>query len=92
MSIMVKAESLYNTCAFEHALLVFTKGIKLMPEMEELQAGVMKCKKTILSKVGGDNVFFFNGSKYFLDYLRKQGENAIVVGLVGIKCVMGVAR
>ena len=74
---MVKAESLYNLCDFEHALVLFTKGEKLAPDSDGIQAGILKCKKTILNKISDEDVFFFSGSKYFIDYLRKQGDKSI---------------
>ena len=80
-AIIVKAESLYNICNFEHALALFTKGKKLAPDCDHLEAGVLKCKKTILNKIQDDDVFFFAGSKHFIDYLRKQGGNSVDVFL-----------
>merc|ERR1711892_1089877 len=78
-AIIVKAESLYNVCDFEHALVLFTKGRKLAPDSDGLQAGILKCKKTILNKVCDQDVFFFLGSKHFIDYLRKQGDDSVDV-------------
>ena len=74
---MVKAESLYNICDFEHALVLFTRGKALIPDFEGIQSGILKCRKTILNKVDPDEVFFFSGSKHFIDYLRKQGSGAV---------------
>ena len=74
---MVKAESLYNICDFEHALVLFTRGKSLVPDFEGIQSGILKCRKTILNKVDPDEVFFFSGSKHFIDYLRKQGSGAV---------------
>ena len=76
-AVVVKAESLYNVCDFEHALMLFTKGKKLAPDSEWLEAGVLKCKKTILNKINDEDVFFFPGSKHFMDHLRKQGDNSV---------------
>ena len=76
-AIMAKAESLYNLCDFEHALVLFTKGAKLAPDSDGIQAGILKCKNTILNKISDKDVFFFSGSKHFIDYLRKQGDTSI---------------
>ena len=76
---IAKAESLYNVCDFEHALVLFTKGRKLAPDSDGLQAGILKCKKTILNIVCDQDVFFFLGSKHFIDYLRKQGDDSVEV-------------
>ena len=73
----VKAESLFNICEFEHALLLFTKARQQAPESERLESGLMKCNKTILNKLSDENVFFFTGSKRFIDHLRKEGENSV---------------
>ena len=73
----MNAESLYNVCEFEHALLIFTKGKKLAPDSERIEAGISKCKKTILNKVGDGDVFFFPGSKRFIDHLRKGGNSIV---------------
>ena len=36
---------------FEHALALFLRGLKIAPDLEGLQGGVTKCRKSILSKV-----------------------------------------
>ena len=46
-AILVKAESLYNTCFFEHGLILFHRGKALAPENEEFRLGIQKCHKTI---------------------------------------------
>ena len=46
-AILVKAESLYNTCFFEHSLILFHRGKALAPENEEFRLGIQKCHKTI---------------------------------------------
>ena len=66
----VKAESLYNTCNFEHSLNIFTKGRKLAPDYERLHAGILKCRKTILDKVEDLAIFFLPDSQRFVDSLR----------------------
>ena len=50
-AILVKAEALYNTCFFEHALVLFHRG-KVQsppgsPEFEDFRLGIQKCHKTI---------------------------------------------
>ena len=64
-AILNKAESLYNISDFEHALVQFHKGKVrfinktiitsissfqfLVPDNLEFQAGILKCRKTILN-------------------------------------------
>ena len=46
-AILVKGESLYNTCFFEHALVLFHRGKTLSPDNEDFRLGIQKCHKTI---------------------------------------------
>ena len=68
--------------------------MKLSPESEETNAGVIKCRKTIINKVGSDlwnlrnntfslsqigekGIFSFPGSRYFFDYLSREGPGGV---------------
>ena len=68
--------------------------MKLSPESEETNAGVIKCRKTIINKVGSDHwnlwnntlslsqigergIFSFPGSRYFFDYLSREGPGGV---------------
>ena len=75
--------------------------MKLSPESEETNAGVIKCRKTIINKVGSDQwnlrnntftlstftlsliqigekgIFSFPGSRYFFDYLSREGPGGV---------------
>ena len=73
----MKAESLYNICDFEHALVLFTRGLHLAQDSSLVQNGILKCKKTISNKVCDLDIFSFHGSKKFLDHLRQEGEGAV---------------
>ena len=50
-ALLVKAEALYNTCFFEHALVLFHRGKVQAPpgsqEFEDFRLGIQKCHKTI---------------------------------------------
>ena len=76
-AIIVKAEALYSICNFEHGLVLFIRGQYLASDSIVVQNGILKCKKTISNKIGDDDVFFFSGSKYFFDHLRREGEGAV---------------
>ena len=58
-------------------MLLFTRGKQLAPDCAEAQAGLVKCRKTILNKISSEKIYFFNGSKLFIDHLRRQGRNAV---------------
>ena len=70
--------------------------MKLSPESEETNAGVIKCRKTIINKVGSDHwnlwnntftlslsqigemdICSFPGSRYFFDYLSREGPGGV---------------
>ena len=82
-AIIAKAESLYNICDFEHALLLFTRGQYLAPDSSLVQTGILECKKTISNKLCDDDIFFFTGSKYFIDHLRRGGKEGVEAYLTG---------
>ena len=76
-AIIAKAESLYNICDFEHALLLFMRGQYLAPDSSLVKTGILKCKKTISNKLCDEDIFFFTGSKYFIDHLRREGKEGV---------------
>ena len=73
----MKAESLYNICDFEHALVLFTRGQNLSQDSSLVQNGILKCKKTISNKICSENIFSFDGSTKFFNHLRKEGGGAV---------------
>ena len=73
----MKAESLYNICDFEHALVLFTRGQYLSQDSSLVQNGILKCKKTISNKICNENIFSFDGSTKFFNHLRKEGDGAV---------------
>ena len=83
-AIIAKAESLYNICNFEHALVLFIRGQYLAPDSSVVQNGILKCKKTISNKISDEDVFFFSGSKLFFDHLRREGEGAVDAFINGV--------
>ena len=76
-AIIAKAESLYNICDFEHAMILFTQGHYLAPDSSLVQTGIIKCKKTISNKLRDEDIFFFTGSKLFIDHLRREGKEGV---------------
>merc|ERR1711992_352817 len=62
VSIWVKAEALYNTCFFEHALILFHRGKALAPDDEEFRLGIQKCHKTIENSVADESIFRIKGA------------------------------
>ena len=73
----MNAESVYNICDFEHALVLFTKGQYLSQDSSIVENGILKCKKTISNKVYEESIFSFHGSAKFFDFLRQEGEGAM---------------
>jgi hypothetical protein len=57
LAILVKAEALYNSCFFEHALVMFYRGQGLAPDNEDFRLGVQKCQKTIQDTVAVPGIF-----------------------------------
>ena len=82
-ALIAKAEALYNTCDFEHALVLFTRTKFLSPDSCVAENGILKCKKTILNKIEDEDLFFFSGSKHFFDHLRKEGKGSTNAFLTG---------
>ena len=41
-AILIKAESLYNNCEFEHAMVVFNKGLRISAGFEGFLTGIAK--------------------------------------------------
>ena len=76
-ALIAKAESLYNTCDFEHALMLFIRGKFLASESSIVKNGMSKCSKTIVNKIKDQDIFFFSGSKYFFDHLRNEGDGSV---------------
>ncbi|XP_040574737.1 uncharacterized protein [Lepeophtheirus salmonis] len=59
-AIFAKAESLYNTCKFEHALVLYHRGLKLAIDKNTFHLGIRKCCETILNCLAKDNSVFCN--------------------------------
>ena len=72
----MKAESLYNICDFEHALVLFTRGQYLSPDSSLVKNGISKCRKTICNKINDEDIFSFPACAKFFDFLREEGEDA----------------
>ena len=57
--------------------MLFIRGQFLSPDSSLAENGILKCKKTIINKISDEDVFFFSGSKYFFDHLRKEGTGSV---------------
>ena len=57
--------------------MLFIRGQFLAPDSSIAKNGILKCKKTIINKISDEDVFFFSGSKYFFDHLRKEGIGSV---------------
>ena len=74
-ALLVKAEALYNTCKFEHALVLFHRGLVLAPEGEDFRLGVQKCRKTIQCTISPKFRFLaFPGVEKLFSCMRKECE------------------
>ena len=60
-----------------------SSSISLAPDTILVQTGILKCKKTISNKLCDEDIFFFTGSKYFIDHLRKEGKDGVKAYLNG---------
>ena len=47
-AILIKAESLYNNCEFEHAMVVFNKGLRISAGFEGFLTGIAKAGRKIV--------------------------------------------
>ena len=76
----VMAEALYNMCQFEHALVAYNQGTKLIPEIPGFHLGMEKCKETIINIIRRPDLFTFEGHEDFfndLQYALKTDKDAI---------------
>ena len=69
-AISIKAQSLFHTCDFEHAMVLFYKGLRLAPAHSGFKHGILQCKKTIQGALETD-IFQFPGTANHLDMLFK---------------------
>ena len=74
-AIWIKAESLYNNCDFEHAMAVFSRGLRVSPGFEGFITGIAKCRKTIQNTLYKEDAFSFPGSSLLLEKLRVDISN-----------------
>ena len=60
----IKGESLYNICDFEHAMVVFSTGLRIVKTHAGFKSGIVKCKKNIQNTLDHDHddIFTFQGS------------------------------
>ena len=72
-ALLIKAESLFNLCQFELALVYFHRGQSLNPELDDFRLGIQKCRKTITGTFFSEAMilrvhthFFPNFSDYLL--------------------------
>ena len=90
VAIWVKGEALYNTCFFEHALILFHRGKSLAPDNEEFRLGIQKCHKTIGIKINFATTYlklvvsslyftWFNFASNFVPIHTLQVPNQIMV-------------
>ena len=74
-AIWIKAESLYNNCDFEHAMAVFSRGLRISPGFEGFITGIAKCRKTIQNTLYKEDCFIFPGVSLLLEKLRVDIES-----------------
>jgi len=74
MSLYVRAEALYNMCQFEHALVAYTRGLKVAPDFTGFLQGMKKCRKTIHDCVGHTNLFSFPRNTSFFYSMQQEME------------------
>ena len=79
------AEALYNQCQFEHALVLFHRGKRLAPDMEEFRLGVQKCRKTIQNAISSQNVFKVRGARILFRIFRRLNDMRTARFLVAIQ-------
>lgn len=73
-ALLVKAEALYNTCDFEHALVIFHRGQGLASDIDDFRLGIQKCRKTINQTVSKDFEFRVDPSGVLFEEIAKQLE------------------
>ena len=76
-AILIKAESLFNLCQFELALVYFHRGQSInSPEQDDFRLGVQKCSKTIQATVQDDRIFRLPGIEAMFTQLRQAADQA----------------
>jgi tetratricopeptide (TPR) repeat protein len=70
-AIRVKADSMFNLCDFEHALVTYYKGKKLAPGNPKFEKGIDNCEETINSLLENKEVFKQVGTILFADKIAK---------------------
>ena len=65
-ALLVKAESLYNCCEFEHALVLFYRGSRQAKTSQSFRNGIKKCSKNFENILADPYLFSFNGISIFL--------------------------
>ena len=73
--ILIKAESLFNLCQFELALVYFHRGQSInSPELDDFRLGIQKCRKTIQATVQDDRIFHLQGIESMFKSLRQAAD------------------
>ena len=73
-ALLIKAESLFNLCQFELALVYFHRGQSLNPELDDFRLGIQKCRKTITATVQDDRIFHLQGIESMFKLLRQAAD------------------
>ena len=68
----VKADSLFNLCDFEHALVMYHKGRNLAPRNSQFEKGIDNCEETIKRLLNNKEVFNYVGTILFTDRINKS--------------------
>ena len=71
-ALWVLGEAFYNSCEFEHALLIFYRGARLSADADEFNNGITKCIKTLQNIVGPPDMFSFNGLTIFVRKVQSK--------------------
>ena len=67
----VKADSLFNLCDFEHALVTYYRGKKLAPGNPKFEKGIDNCEETIRRLLEKKDCFKNIGTILFTDKIAK---------------------
>ena len=73
-AILIKAESLFNLCQFELALVYFHRGQAINPELDDFRLGIQKCRKTIQATVQDGKLFHLQGIESMFTLLRQAAD------------------
>ena len=71
-ALLVKGEAIFNCCEFEHALVTFYRGARLVKNSSGFKNGIRKCILTLKNIVDSSETFSFKGVSTFVHQMTES--------------------